>query len=112
MTSGVVRNPQVSDEVLMRRTAFLTLLSAVLIHLAIAQAPQRGHGGGQGGGIATMVLTTAAWSDGGKIPVKYTQAGEQFSPALSWGGVPEGTLSFVLLFHDLDSAAGKGKETP
>ena len=57
-----------------------------------------------------MTLTTAAWADGGKIPVKYSQAGDQISPALSWIGVPDGTQSFVLLFHDVDSAAGNGTD--
>ena len=98
----------------MRRTAFLTIVFAVLIRPAIAQAPQRGRGGGGGGGgrggIVTMALTTAAWPDGGTIPVKYTQEGDQLSPALSWKGVPEGTQSFVLLFHDVDSATGNGTD--
>jgi Raf kinase inhibitor-like YbhB/YbcL family protein len=95
----------------MRRTTFLTLLFAVMIRPAIAQRGRGGGGaGGRGGGIATMDLTTAAWPDGGTIPTKYTQAGDQVSPALSWSGVPEGTQSFVLVFHDVDSAAGNGTD--
>jgi Raf kinase inhibitor-like YbhB/YbcL family protein len=89
----------------MRRIAFLFLFGVVSLP-AIAQ---RGGGGGRGG-IATMTLTTPAWPDGGKIPVKYTQAGDQISPALSWTGVPDGTQSFVLLFHDVDSAVGNGND--
>jgi Raf kinase inhibitor-like YbhB/YbcL family protein len=57
-----------------------------------------------------MTLTTPAWLDGGTIPVKYTQAGDQISPALSWTRVPDGTQSFVLLFHDVDSATGNGTD--
>jgi len=53
-----------------------------------------------------MTLTTTAWADGGQIPKKHTQAGEQVSPALSWSNVPDGTESFVLIMHDLDAASG------
>lgn len=58
-----------------------------------------------------MVLTTPAWPDGDPIPVKYTQAGEQVSPALNWSSVPPGTQSFVLHMLDPDVARNKGTET-
>lgn len=54
-----------------------------------------------------MVLTSSAFPDGGPIPDKYTQAGEQVSPALKWANAPAGTVSFVLHFHDLDVARNK-----
>src|SRR6195256_3784656 len=54
-----------------------------------------------------MTLTTTAWPDGAPIPAKYTQAGEQISPALTWTNVPPGTQSFVLNFHDPDVARNK-----
>ncbi len=43
------------------------------------------------GPIQTMALTTTAWTDGGMIPAKYTQAGAQVSPPLAWSNVPDGT---------------------
>jgi Raf kinase inhibitor-like YbhB/YbcL family protein len=57
-----------------------------------------------------MVLTTPAFPDGGQIPVKYTQAGEQISPVLSWTNVPAGTVSFVLHMRDPDVSRNKGTE--
>ena len=57
-----------------------------------------------------MTLTSTAWPDGGHIPKRYTQAGEQVSPALSWSNVPDGTQSFVLLARDLDAVTGNGTE--
>jgi Raf kinase inhibitor-like YbhB/YbcL family protein len=57
-----------------------------------------------------MTLTTAAWPDGGPIPVKYTQAGEQVSPPFTWTNVPDGVVSFVLVVHDLDAATGNGTD--
>ena len=54
-----------------------------------------------------MTLTTTAFPDGGQIPAKYTQAGEQVSPALAWTNTPAGTVSFVLHMHDIDVARNK-----
>ena len=58
-----------------------------------------------------MVLTISAWPDGGQIPTKYTQAGEQLSPELKWVNVPAGTQSFVVNMLDPDVAIQRGTET-
>jgi Raf kinase inhibitor-like YbhB/YbcL family protein len=66
--------------------------------------PQPGRGGGRGrANVQVMTLSTTAWTDGGQIPLKYTQAGDELSPPLTWSGAPEGTASFVLIVHDLDA---------
>jgi Raf kinase inhibitor-like YbhB/YbcL family protein len=39
--------------------------------------------------------------------VKYTQAGEQVSPPLTWTNTPPNTQSFVLHFHDPDVARNR-----
>src|SRR5262245_11066722 len=57
-----------------------------------------------------MTLTTTGWPDGDPIPAKYTQAGDQVSPALNWGNVPPGTQSFVFHMHDPDVARNKTTE--
>ncbi|MCA0201883.1 MAG: YbhB/YbcL family Raf kinase inhibitor-like protein [Proteobacteria bacterium] len=57
-----------------------------------------------------LTLTTTAFADGTQIPLKYTQAGEQISPALTWTNVPEGTQSFVLHMRDPDVARNKTTE--
>ena len=77
-----------------------------------APAPQGGGGNFQNrrGPIQTMTLTSTAWTDGGMIPVKYTQAGAQVSPPLAWSNVPDGTTSFVLIAHDVDAAVGQGTD--
>ena len=57
-----------------------------------------------------MTLTSTAWPDGGAIPAKYTQAGDDMSPPLAWSGAPEGVVSYVLIVHDTDAPIGNGTD--
>jgi len=69
-----------------------------------------GRGGGRGrGGVQVMTLT-APWAPGAAIPIKYTQAGDEISPALSWDDPPDGTASFVLIVHDASAPIGQGND--
>jgi len=101
---------------LVRLTAGLALLCSALVAGQQRGAPPAGppppggRGGGGRGGVQIMKLETPAWPDGGLIPAKYTQAGDQVSPPLTWSNVPDGVASFVLIAHDLDSAAAAGTE--
>jgi len=74
-----------------------------------APAQPGGRGGGRGG-VQVMTLTSPAWPDGGQIPVKHTQAGDQVSPPFAWSNVPDGVASFVLIAHDVDAASGNGTD--
>ena len=68
-----------------------------------------GGGGGRGGRGAIQVMTlTAPWQPGGVIPEKHSQAGRDVSPALSWDGAPDTTMSFALVVHDLNAATQPG----
>ena len=60
---------------------------------------------------APLTMTTTAWPDGGIIPIKFSQAGEQLSPELKWTNVPTGTVSFVINMIDPDVAIQRGTET-
>jgi Raf kinase inhibitor-like YbhB/YbcL family protein len=75
-------------------------------------AGQRGAGGGRGPAVPPLVMTTAAWEDGGVIPDKYTMAAgaNAVSPKLDWSQVPPGTQSFVLLMHDPEPVLAKGSK--
>jgi Raf kinase inhibitor-like YbhB/YbcL family protein len=75
-----------------------------------AQPGGRGGRGGGRGGVQVMALSTTAWPDGGQIPAKHAQTGEEASPPLTWTNVPDGTMSFVLIVHDLDAAVGSGTD--
>jgi Raf kinase inhibitor-like YbhB/YbcL family protein len=83
----------------------------VLLLLGAGTADAQTPGGGQKPPARPpLTLTTPAFPDGGQIPVKFTQAAEQVSPALNWTNVPPGTMSFVLHMRDPDVARNKTTE--
>ncbi len=53
-----------------------------------------------------FVLTSAAFTEGGTIPKKYSCDGERISPPLKWSGAPAGTKSFALIVDDPDAPGG------
>jgi len=71
-------------------------------------------GGGQGGGVPAagggqggpapqpLIMAISAFADGSDIPAKYTQAGNQTSPAITWTNTPAGTVTFLLHLHDAE----------
>jgi Raf kinase inhibitor-like YbhB/YbcL family protein len=101
----------------MQRKNWSIILSLVLSLLALPAFAQDAKGN-KGGDAAKkkaapapgMVLSSPAFTDGGTIPIKYSQAspgaapGEGTSPALNWSNVPAGTQCFVLHMHDLEVA--------
>lgn len=54
----------------------------------------------------TIQITSSAFSEGGKIPQKYTCDGEDASPPLAWSGIPAGTQSLALIADDPDAPVG------
>jgi Raf kinase inhibitor-like YbhB/YbcL family protein len=88
---------------------FFRLLSVFVLILAPAGIAGTATAGGQGGGAPAggppskpMVMSISAFADGTEIPAKYTQAGDQTSPAISWTNVPAGTVTLVLHMHDME----------
>jgi Raf kinase inhibitor-like YbhB/YbcL family protein len=60
----------------------------------------------EGGNVATLQVTSSAFSEGASIPRKYTCDGENVSPPLSWSAVPAGTESWVVIIEDPDAPSG------
>jgi Raf kinase inhibitor-like YbhB/YbcL family protein len=87
----------------MRRIQW-SLTLAIALSVALAAQAQQPAGGPA---PKPMTLSTTAFPDGDQIPAKYTQAGEQVSPALTWTNTPAGTMTFVLHMHDIDVARNK-----
>ena len=54
-------------------------------------------------GIVSLEVSSPAFDDGSRIPLRYTADGEGLSPPLQWSGVPVDAASLVLLVEDPDS---------
>ena len=92
----------------MRLLRWTTVIFVLALASSGAQAPAGGGGQRAGGPPApAMTLTSTSFPDGGVIPPKYTQAGDQISPQLTWTNAPPATQSFVLHMHDLEVARNK-----
>ena len=55
---------------------------------------------------SAFTLQTTAFSDQHTVPAIYTCDGKDVSPALSWTGVPEKTVSLALIVADPDAPSG------
>lgn len=82
----------VSHSAKLAGTLFLTLLGA---SASSPQASQNTH--------AKFELTSSAFEADGTIPTKYSCAGDDVSPELSWKNAPKETQSFVLIVDDPDN---------
>jgi Raf kinase inhibitor-like YbhB/YbcL family protein len=77
-------------------------------------ARQGGGGGGRGGGrgfnLPPLLMETDAFPDGGIVPAKYVSAGggQSVLPGFKISNAPAGTVSFAVIFHDLDVALNGG----
>jgi Raf kinase inhibitor-like YbhB/YbcL family protein len=66
----------------------------------------RGGGGGRGGfNLPPLLMQTDAFPDGGIVPAKFTGRGG-VQPGFKFSGAPDGTMSYAIIFHDLDVAIG------
>ena len=52
---------------------------------------------------ATLTVTSTAFAHEGSIPVLYSCDGEDISPPIAWGNVPDGAESFALICDDPDA---------
>src|SRR5215475_3816105 len=91
----------------------LRLLAATFSVTVLLSAQEGPPKGGPAPASSAMTLTISGFPDGGRIPVKFSQAapgaapGEGTSPAMSWANAPAATRSFFLHMHDLDLARNK-----
>jgi len=88
----------------------ITLMVAASLVAVVAQERQGGPGGGggRGGGrggfnLPPLLMETDAFPDGGIVPQKYTGRGGT-QPAFKFSNAPAGTVSYAIIFHDLDVA--------
>ena len=53
-----------------------------------------------------LAVSSPAFKEGEKIPIKYTCDGQDVSPALTWGEPPVGAQSLALIVDDPDAPVG------
>lgn len=91
---------------IIKRMLIGAVLASLVVSVAQAQTPEQ-----------AFRLKIDAFSDGGTIPVQFSQAapgaapGEGTSPLIQWENVPAGTRSFVLHMHDLDFSRNRTTDT-
>ena len=68
-----------------------------------APAGGGGRGGGRGFNLPPLLMQTDAFPDGGIVPQKFAGRGG-VQPGFKFTGAPEGTVSYAIIFHDLDVA--------
>src|SRR5262249_1350070 len=101
---------------------FRILLAVMMLMAAMAfgrgpaaQEPARGAGqgaGGEGGGargfnLPPLLMETDAFPDGGIVPQKFVGRGG-VQPAFKFSNAPAGTVSYAIIFHDLDVGLQNG----
>ncbi len=96
----------------------LTIMAAIAVHATPqgaqgaqgAQGERGGGGGGRAGGrggfnLPPLLMQTDAFPDGGIVPQKFAGRGG-VQPGFKFSGAPAATVSYAIIFHDLDVAIG------
>ncbi|HET9949011.1 MAG TPA: YbhB/YbcL family Raf kinase inhibitor-like protein [Longimicrobiales bacterium] len=84
------------------------LLAAALAGLLAGEADAQQRGGGGGFRLPPLLMETDAFPDGGVVPLRYTSAGENVQPGFRFSNAPEESVSYAIIFHDMDVAIGGG----
>lgn len=74
---------------------------------AASDVAAQGRGGFQ---LAPLLMETTAFPDGGVIPAQYTGRGGNTQPGFTFSNAPEGTVSYAIIFHDIDVAIPPGTD--
>ncbi|OPY27269.1 MAG: putative kinase inhibitor protein [Methanocella sp. PtaU1.Bin125] len=56
--------------------------------------------------VKLLNVTSPAFEDNGRIPVRYTGDGDDMSPPLRWQGAPEGVAEYAVICEDPDAPGG------
>lgn len=85
---------------------------SALAALAFVHAFGAEEAAAQGGGfeLPALVMETDAFEDGGIVPPRYSGRGENIQPGFTFSNAPESTVSYAIIFHDIDVALMGGTE--
>src|SRR5262245_6805250 len=94
----------------MRRLLSVLAITALTFTAIEAAAQQRGGaGGGRGRGgfnLPPLMMSTDAFPDGGIVPEKHAGRGGNVQPGFKFTGAPDTTVTYAIIFHDIDVALG------
>jgi Raf kinase inhibitor-like YbhB/YbcL family protein len=88
-------------------------VAALVMMAALGGAPAFGQGGGGGGGggggfrLPPLLMESTAFEDGGIVPQKFAGR-EGVQPGFTFSNAPDNTVSYAIIFHDLDVALQGG----
>jgi Raf kinase inhibitor-like YbhB/YbcL family protein len=82
------------------------IVACICVFLTGACSQQASEPSGPEDAVTGLQISSPAFANGEQIPVNYTCDGEDISPALEWGGVPENAHSLVLIVDDPDAPTG------
>ena len=95
----------------MKMTGAILLAALVIVCMAGTVAFTAG-GTGQTGDtmmqtkVKLLNVTSPAFRDGDRIPVRYTADGDNMSPPLHWSGAPAGVAEYAVICEDPDAPRG------
>lgn len=81
---------------------FGTTLALLALVFSVNQAQAQGFQ------LPNMQVKSTAFEPGGIIPIRYTSHADNVQPDFTITGAPEGTVSYAVIFHDIDVAVGGG----
>lgn len=58
-----------------------------------------------GNDFPAIELSSLAFADGSRLPLRFTADGEGLSPPLLWSGLPDDTMCLALVVEDMDAPA-------
>ena len=82
--------------------AALTIFATLTGTTALAQG-----GGGGPPRLSPLLMESTAFEDGGIVPQKYAGR-EGVQPGFTFSNAPDGTVSYAIIFHDIDVALQGG----
>ena len=92
----------------MIKRLFLTLTVLMMCVYGYEAVSQQGGGGGFR--MPNLMMQTDAFEDGGVISDKYSSRGGNMQPGFKFLNPEAGTVSYAIIFHDMDVSIGGGTD--
>lgn len=83
----------------------IRLLAGLLTSLVLLQT---GVANAQGFQLPALLMESDAFEDGGIVPLRYAGRGDNVQPGFTFSNAPDTTISYAIIFHDLDVSLGGG----